>query len=57
MSSIYITKTYLLLLFSGGFGNSSWEIFGKFRPFLGSFWAVFRQKKTDWIAQSVFLTC
>jgi hypothetical protein len=33
----------------------SGQYLGSLAPFSGSFWAVFRQKKTDWTAQSVIV--
>ena len=46
---------HLLFGFSGGFGNSFRIVFGQFCSFSGSFGAVFRQKITDWTAQSVII--
>ena len=46
---------HLLLGFSGGFDNSCRAVFGQFHSFSGSFRAVFRQKMTDWTAQSVIV--
>ena len=48
---------HLLLLFSGGFGNSSRAVFGQFCSFSGSFGAVFRQKNDRGIAHSVIVNC
>ena len=47
--------SHLLLLFLGGFGNSFRVVFGQFYLILGCIWAVFRQKMTEWIAQSVIV--
>ena len=46
---------HLLLLFSGGFGNSFRIVFGQFWSFSGSFRTVFIQKMTDWTVQSVIV--
>ena len=46
---------HLLLLFSGGFGNSSRAVFGQFCSFLCSIWVVFRQKNNRLTAQSVIV--
>ena len=48
---------HLLLLFYGGFGSICRIVFGQFWSFWGSFRTVFRQKKTDWTAQSVIVNC
>ena len=46
---------HLLLLFYGGFGSICRIVFGQFDLISGSFRAVFRQKITDWTAQSVII--
>lgn len=48
---------HLLFGFSGGFGSICRIVFGQFYSFSDSFRAVFRQKKTDWTAQSVIVNC
>ena len=50
-----VSRPLQLLLFSGGFGNSSRAVFGQFYSFSDSFRAVFRQKMTDWTVQSVIV--
>ena len=50
-----VSASHLLFLFLGGFFNFSGQYLGSLAPFSGSFWAVFRQKKTDWTAQSVIV--
>ena len=47
--------SHLLFLFLGGFGNSCRAVFGQFHSFSDSFRTVFRQKMTDWTAQSVIV--
>ena len=50
-----VSHPHLLLLFSGGFGNSFRIVFGQFWSFSGSFRTVFIQKMTDWTVQSVIV--